>query len=153
MAYDIIKDLEMPVTHIDPDKNPYGVFVDRPLMFDEYNRQKIFLGTNAAVEFIFRSFYGDFRLLPRIQGLFIDIARFKHSLGSEYNKMRINSRVNESIGTMLTDLNPNIVVDYDEVTQQMNYTITMENGFQVINDDADSPKNAEFKINTKKFYE
>lgn len=153
MAYDIIKELEMPVTHIDPDKNPYGMYVDRPLEFDEYNRQKMLLGTTAAVEFIFRSFYGDFRLLPRIQGLFIDVNRYKHALNSEYNKMRINSKVNEAIGNMLSDLNPDIVVDFDNVLQQMNYTIIMENGFQIVNENAESPKNAEFKINTKKFYE
>lgn len=153
MAYDIIKELEMPVTHIDPEKNPYGIYVDKPVVFDEYNRQKVITGTSAAVNFIFRSFYGDFRLLPRIQGLFIDVNRYKHTLDSEYNKMRINSKVNEAIGTMLIDLNPQINIDFNPVLQQMNYSITMENGFEIINDDASSPKNAEFKINTKKFYE
>lgn len=153
MNADVIKQLEMPTTHIDVDNNPYGKYVDRPLEYDEYNRQRIVVGNEAAVNFIFRSFYGDFRLLPRIQGLFIDVVRYKHTLGSEYNKMRINTRVNESLGTVLEDLSPQIVVDFNPAEEKMTYSISMENGLEIENKDGESPMNAEIKINTKKFYE
>lgn len=149
----ILNELKMPVHEIDPDNNTYGIYIDKPALFDEYSKQKTLLGIEAAINFIFRSFYGDHRLLPRVQGLFIDVHRFKHTLDSEYNKMRINSIVNEAISAMLKDLTPTINIEYDSINQMMSYNITLQGEINLEVKNGENPNTAVLKINTKKFYD
>lgn len=149
----VLSELSVPVHEIDPDNNTYGIYIDKPTMFDEYGKQKTLTGIETAINFIFRSFYGDHRLLPRIQGLFIDVHRWKHVLDSEYNKMRINAAVNEAISAMLKDLTPIININYDPISQTMTYDITLNGEINMQVRDADDLNSAIIKINTKKFYE
>jgi hypothetical protein len=149
----VLKELPIPIHDIDPENNTYGIYIDKPAMFDEYGKQKVLTGIEAAINFIFRSFYGDHRLIPRVQGLFIDVMRWKHVLGSEYNKMRINTAVNEALSAMLKDLTPVINIEFDPITQTMNYNITLNGEINMDVRNADDLNSAIIKINTKKFYE
>lgn len=153
MALLDITKMNIPITRIDPNDNKWGVYIDYPLQFDEYSRQKILLGIEAAIAMTFRSFYGDRRLLPRVQGLFIDIQRYKHILANEYNRMRLNTIVNQALDGILSGLNPSIQVYFDEITQTMSYDITLDKDVEISVTNAETPLVAEITINTKRFYE
>lgn len=148
-------EMDTPITKrvvvIDTEK--YGVFLDYPPIYDEYNEQKIIKGVEAAVSMIFRSFYGDHRLLPQIEGLFIDITRYKHALDSEYTKMYLNTKVNQALSSVLSGMQPEITIDYDGRTQKMTYNIILLGELEIKVDNGENALNAEIEINKKKFYE
>ena len=145
--------LNSPVRYIDPEDNPYNIYIDYPPQFDEYRMQKILVDVQAAITFIFRSFYGDYRLLPQIQGLFVDIQRYKHILDSDLNRTKINTMVNAALSDMLKDMSPTIDIGYDPNTSKMTYSITLRSDVKISVDNAESPLYAEIKLNNKKFYD
>lgn len=148
----LITRMEVPLTPQAVEKG-YGVFVDFPPQYDQYNRQKILTDLEAALAMIFRSFYGDYKLLPQIDGLFIDITRYKHVLDSGATIMYINQRVNDAISNVLEDMNPSIEILYDRITHMVRYVITLYGDTEVIVDNATDNLNATIEINKKKFYE
>ena len=148
----LITRMEVPLTPHAVEKG-YGVFVDFPPQYDQYNRQKILTDLEAALAMIFRSFYGDYKLLPQIDGLFIDITRYKHVLDSDATIMYINQRVNDAISNVLEDMNPSIEILYDRITHMVRYVITLYGDTEVIVDNATDNLNATIEINKKKFYE
>lgn len=152
MDMSILNELQRPITKV-YDSDNYGIYVDFPLDYDIYNRQKILTGLKAAIPFIFNSFYGDYRLLPQVQGLYIDILRYKNILDSEVVIQKVKNRVNTALQGVLTDLNPSIDIEFDAINQKMVYQIHLEGNVTLEVENAEDLLNAEITINKKKFYE
>ena len=148
----IIKELMLPVTEVLETDN-YGIYVDFPPMYNDYNRQMILTDINCAISMIFRSFYGSYTSLPQIEGLFIDIVRYKHILDTDLAKMNLNQIVNEALSEVLEGLIPNITTGYDPITGKMQYHITLQGKVSFEVNDAENPLIANIRLNEKKFYE
>ncbi len=148
-----ISKLEDTTVNFTIDKNPYGMYLDFPLAFDEYGRQKAETNADACISFILRAMYGDRKLLPQIQGTMLDITRFKHQLDTDYTKDLLQTRLNESIGAVMHEMAPEIELDYDPLTQHMSYNITVNGQRKARVTKAENIFDAEIEINTKKFYE
>ena len=52
MDISILNELQKPITKV-LDTDNFGIYVDFPLDYDIYNRQKILTGLKAAIPFIF----------------------------------------------------------------------------------------------------
>ncbi len=152
VAKSVLKDIDVPITTKD-NLEKYGIYVDFPPVFDKYKRQRILVEIEAAVEFILRAFYGDYRLLPQVEGMFIDIRRYKHILNQPGTNTRLATMVENSLGAVLEDLTPSIDVQYDESHEMMIYNITIYGDTELTVNDGLDLSNAEISINKKKFYE
>lgn len=152
VAKSVLNEINVPITTED-NLEKYGIYVDFPPVYDKYRRQKILVEIEAAVEFILRAFYGDYRLLPQVEGMFIDIRRYKHILNQPGTSTRLATMVENSLGAVLEDLTPSINVEYDESHEMMIYHITIYGNTELSVTDGLDLRNAEISINKKKFYE
>lgn len=128
-------------------------YIDYPPTYNEYNKQLVERDLDNALSCIFRSFYGARTLLPEVPGLFVDIERYTHIIDTLSNRLAINAEINAIVWRICGDLSPQVNVEYNRLTQQMTYWISMRGNFLLKVDQANNLETAEILYNGKKFYE
>mgnify|MGYP001243280742 CR=1 FL=1 len=135
------------------DNEFYEFYVDYPPTYNEYGKQLVERDLDNALSCIFRSIYGSRTLLPEVPGLFIDIERYTHILDTIDNRLAVNTIVNDTIFRICGELNPEVTVEYDTISQMLTYNISMRGKFLLKVEQADSLDTAEITTMTKKFYD
>ena len=130
----------------------YKHYIDFLPARDIYNRQKVIKLMDACLNFSLTSIYSRRELLPQLQGMFIEIERFRHSLDSIEILQFIKTEVEKNLSSLLLDYTPTIELSYDAETGILDYTINFYGEGEITVSNGSTLHTASFNINKKKFH-
>lgn len=131
----------------------YGHYIDFVPSRDIYNNQKVIKLMDAALSFALTSMYSRRELLPQLEGMFVEVERFRHSLDSIAILQHIKSTVEENLNSIMIDYTPTLELTYDRDTGRLDYTIQFYGKGELKVTNGATLTTASFKINNKKFYD